>query len=106
MDKVDVPSDSLSPLNQTPPFMHVEVGELEISSTDLPSSSPTPHTHNSSASLDYESNFCDEVLSPRPLSFGSFVPMDCELLFSPAFNVSFDIHEDQVLDGVGVKKKT
>lgn len=82
------------------------MGEIENSSGDLPPSSPTHNTQNSSTSLHCEFDVCDEVLSPRPPSFGSFGPLDCEFLCSPVLDVSLDVHEDQVLDGFGVPQKT
>ena len=82
------------------------MGELQNSSIDLPPSSPTTHIQNFSASLDCESDACDEVLSPCSPFSGSFDPSDCELLCSPSSNLSLNFHEDQVLDGVGVPQKT
>lgn len=106
MDEFVVPSDSLPAFNQTTLILQVEVGELENSSINLPPSSATPHTHNSSISFDYEFDVFDEVLSPPPPSFSSFGPPDCELLCSPVLNVSLNVRDDQVLDGVGVPHKT
>ena len=102
-DEVVVPSDSLSPSNQTTLLPQVEVGEIENLSANLPPFSPTPHTQNFSAGLDCESDGCDEVLPRHPPSFGSFDPTDCELLSSPLLNTSFYVHDDQVLDGVSVE---
>lgn len=82
------------------------MGGVENSSTDLPPSSPTPYNQNSSTSLDYKYDVCDELLFPHPPSFGSFGPSDCELLCSPISNVSLDVHEDQVQDGISVSHKT
>lgn len=82
------------------------MGKLENSSIDLPPSSPIPHIQNFSASLDCESDDCDEVLSHCSPFSGSFDPLDCELLCSPISNLFLNVHEDQVLDGVGVPQKT
>lgn len=46
------------------------------------------------------------MLSPYPPFICSFDPLDCVLLCSPISNISLDIHEDQVLDGVGVLQET
>lgn len=79
---------------------------MENSFIDLPPSSPNPHTNDFSEGLDCESDGYDEVLSPHPPSFDSFDPLDCELLCSLVFNPSFDVHGDQVLDGVSVEEPT
>ena len=46
------------------------------------------------------------MLSPCPLSFGSSDPTDCDALCSPILNLFFNVHEDQVLDGVGFEQPT
>lgn len=103
--KVSILSDSLSLSNQTTPVPQVEVVKLENSSVDLPQSSPTPHTQSYSTSLECESDVCNEVLSPHPPFLYSFYPPNCQLLFSAILNVSLNVHEDQVLDGIGVPQK-
>ena len=46
------------------------------------------------------------MLSPHPPSFGPYNPPYCEFFFSHVSNISFEFHEDQVLDGFGVEKPT
>jgi len=104
-EAVAILSDTLSPFNHTSPAPQVEVGKLENPFVDLPPFSPTPHTHNSSASFDYEYDVHDDVFSPRPPSFGSFGPPNCEFLCSPILNMSFNVQEDRVFDGVDVPQK-
>lgn len=94
--EVVVPSDYLFSPHKITPFPWFEAGEIHNSSADLPPSSPTPHTLNFSTCLDCEYDVCDDVLSPRPQSIGSFGPPDYELLCSPVSNVYFYVHEDQV----------
>lgn len=80
------------------------MGEVENSSVDLLPSSPTPLNQNFSTDLDCDSDGCDEVLSPCPPSFGPSVPLDFYDLCSSISIFSCDVHEDQVLDGVGFEK--
>lgn len=106
MDEVVVPRDPSSPSRQTTLVPQVEAGEVENSYVNPPPSSPTPHTQNFSTILDCQFDGCDEVLSCHTPSFGPFDPPDCDVLCSPMSNISFDVHEDQVLDGVGVEQPT
>lgn len=80
------------------------MGEVENSPIDLPQYPPTPRTHNFSAVLEFKFDGCDEVLDPCSPSFGPFAPLDLDVLCSPVLNFSCDVHEDQVMDGVGVKQ--
>jgi len=55
--------------------------------------------------MDCKSHVCDEVLSPCPPLFSSFGTLNYELFCSPISPICFDVHEDHVLDGVGVQQK-
>ena len=79
------------------------MGEVENSPVDLPPCPPTPLTQNFNVDLDCDFDGCDEVLSPRPPSFGPSNPLDFDVLCSPISNLSCDFHEYQVLYGVGVE---
>lgn len=46
------------------------------------------------------------MLSPHPPSFCPFDPPNCQLSCSPILNPYFDVHEEQVLYGVGVEHPT
>lgn len=99
--KVAVPSDPSSPSHKITLVPQAEVGDIKNSSIDIPPSPPTPHTHNFSLDCEYDGYI--EVLSPHPPSFGPYNPPYCEFFFSHVSNISFEFHEDQVLDGFGVE---
>lgn len=54
--------------------------------------------------LDCNLDGCHAVLSSQPRSSGSFDPLDCTLLCSPVLDSTFVVHEDQVVEKVGVKQ--
>jgi len=56
--------------------------------------------------LDCDFDVYNEVIFPHPPSFGSFGPPDFDMLCSHISNVSLDVHEDKIMDGVGVPQKT
>jgi len=103
MDEFVVASDPSSPSHQKTLVLQVEVGEVKNSSVHLPPSSPTPHTQNFSVGLHCEFDGYNEVLSLHPPSFGLSSPLYCDLFFSPISSLPFDVHEDQVFDGVCVE---
>ena len=82
-DKVSIPCDHPSPSHQTTLVLQVEVGDVVGSPINLPPSPPTPLTHNFTAIFDYDSDGCDEVLSPYNLSFSPSNPLDFDVLCSP-----------------------
>ena len=47
-----------------------------------------------------------EVFYSQPPSSSSFDPPDCIVLCSPILDSTSIIHEDEVVDGVGVEKPT
>lgn len=80
-----------------------EVENPPVDSTPSPPASPTQNFY---ANSHCNSNVCVEFLSPHPLCFGHFDPLDFGVLYSSVSDPSCDVHENQVLDGVGVEKTT
>lgn len=76
------------------------------SPVDLNTSPPTLLNHNFSANLNCDSDGCDEVLCYHSPSFAPSNPLHFDVLCSLVSNLFFDVQEDKVLDGVGVKQPT
>lgn len=66
----------------------------------------TPHSQDFCVDLDCKPNGCRVFLSSKHLSIGSFDPINFGLLCSSILDSTCDVHEDQVLDGVGVQQLT
>jgi len=103
MDNFVVPSDPSSPSHQKTLDPQVEVGEVDNPPVDLSPSPPTPPTQDSYADLDCNSDGYHVVLSSHPSFIGPFDTSDFGVVFSFISNLTCDVHEDQVLDGVGVE---
>lgn len=56
--------------------------------------------------MDCQPDDCDEVLYPHPQSFSPSNPPYCDVLCSIVSNLTCDVHEDQVLNGVGIMQPT
>lgn len=69
-------------------------------------SPPTPHAQELCAYLDDKPDGCHVVLSPQPMSFGSFDPLDFGVVCSLVLDLTCDVHGDRVLDEVGVQQTT
>lgn len=69
-------------------------------------SPPTPPTMYFCAELGCKPDGCHVVSSHQPPSYGSIDPLDFVVLCSSVPHSTCDVHEDQVLDGVGVGQPT
>lgn len=82
------------------------MGEFDHPPVDLSPSPPTPPAQDFYTYLDYNSYGCHLVLSPHPWSFGPFYPLYFGVLCSSVLDLTCDVHEHKVLDGIGVEKET
>lgn len=77
-----------------------EVEKFWNLSVELSHSLPISNAQKPYVVLDCKPDVCDEVFSPHPPPSNPSDPSNCEFACSYVSNIFFDVHEDQVLDGV------
>ena len=82
------------------------MGEVVNLPAKLSPSPPTPPALYFCANLDCKPVGYHVVSSSQPLSTGSFGPLDFFVLCSSILDFTCDVHEDQVMDEVGVEHPT
>jgi len=101
--KVFVSSDPSPPSHQADLAPLVEGGEVEHPPIDMSPSPPTPPTQDLCVDFANKLDGCHVVSSLQPSSLGSFDPLDLGVLCSSVLDFAYDVHEDKILDRVGVQ---